>query len=66
MFLYSWKDFKRDIEDVFKDFKDIFIFIKRYTYDILAEKFGSTGVNILFLALGVALLMLILTQVIRH
>ncbi len=65
-FLFSLDEFKKEIEDVFKDFKEIFMFLKRYTYDILAEKFGETGTAIMFWALGVALLMLILTAMIRH
>ena len=65
-FLYSLDQFKKEVEDIFKDFKEIFIFIKRYTYDILAERFGETGTAILFWGLGVALLMLILTAMIRH
>ena len=65
-FLYSLDKIKKEVEDIFKDFKEIFIFIKRYTYDILAERFGETGTAILFWGLGVALLMLILTAMIRH
>jgi len=66
MVLYSLDDFKKEIEDIFKDFKEIFYFIKRYTYDILADKFGETGTAIMFWALGVAILMLVLTAMIRH
>ena len=66
MILYSFDQFKKEIEDVFKDFKDIFKFIKRYTYDLLAEKFGEFGVTVLFWGLGVAVLMVVLTKMIRH
>lgn len=66
MILYSWDDFKKEIADVFKDFGEIFGFFKKYTYDILVEKFGATGVNVLFWGLGVGLLMLLLTKVIRN
>lgn len=64
--LYSLEDFKREIEELFEGFYDILLLIKKYTYDIVAEKFGQTGVNILLGGFVVFLLMIILTKIIRH
>ena len=54
-----------EVNDLIKDFKDFFFVIKKNTYDVLVEKFGSTGVSIVFIMAFIIVIMLIATRIIR-
>ncbi len=54
-----------EVLDLFEGFVDFFELIKHYTYDALAEKFGYTGVTILFAMIIIVLIMIIVTAIIR-
>ena len=59
------KKIGEEIADLAKDFKDFFFVIKKNTYDVLVEKFGPTGVSIVFIMIFVVLIMLVATTIIR-
>ena len=56
---------KYEVKEVLDEFISFFQMIKENTFDVLAEKFGSTTVTIGFFFIAVVILMLILTAFIR-
>ncbi len=59
------KKIGKELSDFGRDFKDFFLLIKKNTYDALVEKFGATGVSLVFIVFGLILFMIIITKVIR-
>lgn len=59
------KKIGKEIADLGKDFKDFFFIIKKNTFDALAEKFGETGVTLIFLLAFIIIFMIIVTKIIR-
>ena len=64
-YIKIFKEIGKEIKDFAKDFKEFFKMIKSITYDALVEKFGYTGVTLLFAAIFVILIMIVITTVIR-
>ena len=64
-YLAILKSIWKEVLDLGKDFRDFFLMIKEHTYDALADKFGATGVALVFIAIMVILFMIIITRVIR-
>ncbi len=54
-----------EIKDFGNDFRDFFLMIKGITYDALAEKYGETGVTLVFIAIIIVAIMVIATVIIR-
>jgi len=55
----------KECKDFFDEIVDIFKIFKEHTYDALSAKYGSTGVTLAFLTIGIILFMIIITVVIR-
>ena len=64
-YIAIFKKIGKEIADLGRDFKDFFLLIKKNTYDVLIEKFGSTGVNLVLIMLFVIVFMIIITKIIR-
>ncbi len=64
-YISIFKKIEKEMSDLGRDFKDFFILIKKNTYDILIEKFGETGVNMVLILALVIIFMIIVTKVIR-
>ena len=56
---------KYEVKEVIDEFISFFQMIKENTFDVLANKFGSTTVTVGFFFIAVVLIMLILTAFIR-
>ena len=64
-YISIFKKIGKEMGDLGRDFKDFFLLIKKNTYDILIEKFGETGVNMVLILALVIIFMIIVTKVIR-
>lgn len=64
-YISIFKKIGKEVSDLGRDLKDFFILIKKNTYDILIEKFGETGVNMVLILVLVIIFMIIVTKVIR-
>ena len=60
-----FKSIIEQIKEFAGEFADFFSFIKRNTFDKLVEKFGATGVLLVFFAALIIIGMVVITGVIR-